>query len=79
MSKVTRGKLKFLIYILLQETNKINPKFFQILNDFLESTLLQAGLSCHESDFLLVGEVSTPFRSAQSRRPPDVLRPFRML
>jgi len=45
MSKVTRSKLKFLIYILLQETNKINRKFFQILNDFLESTLLQAGLS----------------------------------
>lgn len=34
MSKVTRSKLKFLIYILLQETNKINRKFFQILNDF---------------------------------------------
>ena len=33
MSKVTRSKLKFLIYILLQETNKINRKFFQILND----------------------------------------------
>ena len=29
MSKVTRSKLKFLIYILLQETNKINRKFFQ--------------------------------------------------
>ena len=57
MSKVTRGKLKFLIYILLQETNKINRKFFQILNDFLESTLLQAGLSWHESDFLLVEEI----------------------
>ena len=34
MSKVTRSKLNFLIYILLQETNKINRKFFQILNDF---------------------------------------------
>ena len=63
MSKVTRSKLKFLIYILLQETNKINPKFFQILNDFLESTLLQAGLSCHESDFLLVGELPNPLRT----------------
>ena len=29
MSKVTLSKLKFLIYILLQETNKINRKFFQ--------------------------------------------------
>ena len=37
MSKVTRSKLKFLIYILLQETNKINRKFFQILNDFFRT------------------------------------------
>ena len=37
MSKVTRRKLKFLIYILLQETNKINRKFFQILNSFFRT------------------------------------------
>ncbi len=37
MSKVTRSKLKFLIYILLQETNKINRKSFQILNDFFRT------------------------------------------
>ena len=37
MSKVTRNKLKFLIYILLQETNKINRKSFQILNDFFRT------------------------------------------
>lgn len=47
MSKVTRSKLKFLIYILLQETNKINRKFFQILNDFLESTLLLYQVFCY--------------------------------
>ena len=59
MSKVTRSKLKPPIYS-TQETNKINRKFFQILNDFLESTLLQAGLSCHESDFLLVETPQSP-------------------
>ena len=37
MSKVTRSKLKSLTYILLQETNKINRKFFQILNDFFRT------------------------------------------
>ena len=47
MSKVTRSKLKSLIYILLQETNKINRKFFQILNDFLESTLLLYRVFCY--------------------------------
>jgi len=48
MSKVTRSKLKFLIYILLQETNKLNRKFFQILNDFLEP------LFCKQGFFLLI-------------------------
>ena len=48
MSKVTRSKLKFLIYILLQETNKINRK---------------QGFRDTKAIFCLLGKLPNPHRT----------------
>ena len=62
MSKVTRSKLKFLIYILLQETNKINRKFFQILNDFFR-THSSASRAFVSRKPCLLGKLPNPHRT----------------
>lgn len=64
MSKVTRSKLKFLIYILLQETNKINRKFFQILNDFFRThSSGKQGFRDTKAIFCLLGKLPNPLRT----------------
>ena len=64
MSKVTRSKLKFLIYILLQETNKINRKFFQILNDFFRTHFSASRAFVTRKRFsALVGGTPNPHRT----------------
>lgn len=64
MSKVTRSKLKFLIYILLQETNKINRKFFQILNDFFRiHSSGKQGFRDTKAIFCLLGKLPNPHRT----------------
>ena len=64
MSKVTRSKSKFLIYILLQETNKINRKFFQILNDFFRiHSSGKQGFRDTKAIFCLLGKLPNPHRT----------------
>ena len=50
-------------YILLQETNKINRKFFQILNDFLNLLFCKQGFRDTKAIFCLLGKLPNPHKT----------------
>ena len=50
-------------YILLQETNKINRKFFQILNDFLNPLFCKQGFRDTKAIFCLLGKLPNPHKT----------------